>query len=118
MEAVLGNGLFQQFQSAMAAIPEREDASALASLLYYTSTPLTASQADQLVSALRQSSPGLIGGDSFGGFGSQGSIITDRVISAVSSFLAPPQVQALVQLQALQGNPTLTPSLHQNSAAN
>jgi len=54
LHTLMGDELFKRFQQYTGTIPERNVADQVAAQLYYTDTPLTAPQADQLAQVLAQ----------------------------------------------------------------
>jgi hypothetical protein len=112
IKATLGDASFSQYQQYQQTLPQRNVVSQLEQALSYTSTPLSTTQADQMVQILANTSPGTrdasnrtsvaIGiGAAFGAPGPT-SRITDTAIAQSQGVLAPSQIQALQQLQQTQ----------------
>lgn len=110
IKSTLGDAAFAQYQGFEQTQPQRNTVSQLEQRLSYSSTPLTASQSDQLVSILAANTPATTennplraafgGGGPMGGGG--GTKITDATIAAAQGVLTAPQVTALQQLQQEQ----------------
>jgi hypothetical protein len=109
IQSTLGPAAYQQYQSYEQTLPQRNTVNQLQQSLSYTSTPLTDSQADQLIQVLASNSSktsnptslrALQGGG--GPFGAQGAPITDQEITQAQGLLSQPQVAALQQLQQQQ----------------
>jgi len=69
--------------------------------LSYTATPLSGAQSQQLVDILGRTGP-LRTSDVGGGNAANNSTVTDATIAAAQGVLAPPQVQALQEIQQQQ----------------
>lgn len=116
IKAALGDVAYAQYQTYEQTGPQRNTVSQLEQRLSYTSTPLSSTQAEQLVSILAtttpapknsdagNSRPGMMfapgGGAGFLGGGT--SKITDASITQAQGVLAGPQLTALQQLQQEQ----------------
>ncbi|HWA10774.1 MAG TPA: sigma-70 family RNA polymerase sigma factor [Opitutaceae bacterium] len=128
LKSTLGEDGYKSFQQYSALISERNVADQLASQLYYTSDPLTPSQADQLVQVLaqnrfapqREPSPSATMNGTFidpqsysrriaqemqqNGMNmlNWSAPVTDTALSRAESVLTPAQIAALRQVQAQQ----------------
>lgn len=107
IKSTLGDAAYAQYQGFEQTQPQRNTVSQLEQRLSYSSTPLTSSQSDQLVSILAANTPAstennplraAFGGGPMGG----GTKITDATIAAAQGVLTAPQVTALQQLQQEQ----------------
>ena len=111
IKATLGDAGFAQYQQYQQTLPQRNAVTQLEQSLSYTSTPLSSTQAEQLVQILASNSPAtsnaannratVAAGFGFGGNGPT-SPITTAAITQAASVLAAPQVAALQQLQQTQ----------------
>jgi RNA polymerase sigma factor (sigma-70 family) len=102
---ILGPSLYQQYQTYNSTMPQRDAANQLASMLYATDSPLTGSQADQLVQTFSTNNAGRIAGASYANYGSASSVVTDAAVAQAAAYLTPTQLQALKQLQVIQQVP-------------
>jgi hypothetical protein len=128
IKSLLGDAGYDQLNHYEQTLPQRNVVDALQQRLAYSDSPLSASQAEQLVQILASTAPqatnpngtegggrrgGPVGdlGGRFGGFGGVASInaigagsapITPAALSQAQSMLAPTQVAALQQLQQQQ----------------
>lgn len=120
LRTLLGDAAFAEYQSFEQAAPQRRVVSQLEQRLSYTDTPLTSTQADQLVKILAATTPpdfvalpiapGYGGGSGMGmGFGSGGggpgatpAPITPAAVAQAQTLLDAKQVGALVELQQQQ----------------
>ena len=94
----IGQDKFAQYQNYDQTAPQRIVVNQIAQSLNATSNPLTPAQNDQLVALLAQNAaPNDTGGR-------QATPITDDIINAAQSFLAPDQIDALRQQQSRQNN--------------
>jgi hypothetical protein len=125
VKSLLGNDAFAQYEEFQRTQPQRALVSQLQQSLSYTASPLTTSQADQLVTILAANSPpaanrratsdapalpppdaggrggfGFVGGLGGGGFG--GTTITTEAVNADQQILSTSQLSALQQLQQTQ----------------
>jgi hypothetical protein len=105
IEATLGEVGYTQYKSYEEAMPQRNTVSQLGQRLSYSTTPLSDSQSEQLVSILATTgtTSGNQRGSMFGGPG-QGTttLITDATIAQAQGVLAGAQLEALEQLQQEQ----------------
>lgn len=113
IKATLGDAGYAQYQQYQQTAPQRNVVNQLEQSLSYTSTPLSASQSEQLVQILASNGPANSAannnraaiaatfGVGFGGNGPMGQI-TDAAINQSQSVLSASQVQALRQLQQTQ----------------
>ncbi len=113
IKATLGDAAYAQYQQYQQTLPQRNVVNQLAQSLSYTSTPLTSDQTEQMVRILAASTPPSTSNgastratvaSAFGvGFGGAfNTPISNNAITQSATVLAPPQVQALQQLQATQ----------------
>lgn len=113
IRSTLGDSAFSQYQAYEKTLPERTVVGQLEQRLSYSSTPLSDSQAEQLVSILSTTTSSRAANSSFpmpmpiGGMGGPVSIggtphITDATINQSLGVLAGPQVDALKALQQEQ----------------
>lgn len=115
IRSTLGEAAYQQYKGFEQTQPQRAVVSQLEQRLSYSSTPLTADQANQLVSILTATSPSSTGNNNNAGVfftaaaGAAGPTvggshvpITDATINQSLGVLAAPQIEALKQLQQEQ----------------
>lgn len=107
IQADLGDSAYSAYQQYQQTLPERGVVTQLQQALSYSSSPLTADQANQLISLLAQNAPAQPGVNVLMGpggvnVGSPATPISDQAITQAQSFLSAAQVQALQQIQAAQ----------------
>lgn len=114
IRSTLGETGFEQYQSYEKTLPQRSVVNQLEQRLSYSSTPLTSTQSEQLVSILATTAASRGGNpaippplSAFGGgiataFVGGSSHITDATINQATGVLAGPQLDALRQLQQEQ----------------
>jgi hypothetical protein len=98
---LLGDAAFGQYQRYQATIPEQNLIGQLQEKLSITPTPLADDQATQFLQALAQAktaSDAMLGTHSLLAGGGIAKV-TDQTLAIAQSVLAPPQVQALQQIQ-------------------
>lgn len=123
IRTTLGDGVYSQYKSYEATLPQRSVVDQLGQRLSYSTTPLSDTQADQLVQIMASTAPA--GTGSSGGGGARGAMamglvsafpggaqvaammgggakITDAAVTQAQGVLAPPQVAALQSLQQEQ----------------
>jgi hypothetical protein len=98
IKTALGETVYNQYQNYETTQPQRSLVGQLDQRLSYTDTPLNATQAEFLVTALANSTAGT----GSGGGGRISLPIADAVIQQSQSILTPGQLAALKQLQAEQ----------------
>ena len=91
MFALLGADGMRDFQAYLRLLPARRIATQLAGDLYYTSAPLGAAQAEQLVAAIAQAG---------GGRGQDGDYDWDTIFSEAKQVLSETQLNALRAIRA------------------
>ncbi len=119
IKAALGDSAYTQYDQYQATQPQRNVVSQLQQSLSYTSEPLTAAQAEQLVQVIATTAPttGAVtvggpgegggrggppgGGGAVGGTGGT-AIVTTAAVAQAQSVLTANQLQALTQIQQLQ----------------
>jgi hypothetical protein len=111
IKTALGDAGFAQYQQYQQTLPQRNAVTQLEQSLSYTSTPLTSTQAEQMVQILASNSPAstnttnnratVAAGFGFGANGPS-SPITNAAITQSATVLSSTQVQALQQLQQTQ----------------
>ena len=101
IKATLGADGFSQFETYQATQGQRGVVNQLQDSLSYTATPLTSAQSQQVADILGRTGPPRTG-DAGGGNNASNSTVTDATIAAAQGVLAPPQVQALQEIQQQQ----------------
>ena len=101
IKTTLGPDGFSQFETYQATQGQRGVVNQLQDSLSYTATPLSGAQSQQLVDILGRTGP-LRTSDVGGGNAANNSTVTDATIAAAQGVLAPPQVQALQEIQQQQ----------------
>lgn len=106
IKAALGETVYNKYQNYEATQPQRALVGQLDQRLSYSSTPLTSTQTEFLVTALASSTPAESTDQGGGGPGNWGggnrTPISDAVLQQAQSVLTPDQVTALKQLQTEQ----------------
>jgi hypothetical protein len=127
IESTLGSDAYAQYQSYEQTLPQRNTVNQIQQSLSYTSSPLTDSQAQQLIQTLAANAPPTHNNNPTSiraltvGTNNLTSPITPAAIAAAQTFLSPSQIAALVNQQAVQqasaaisasfqGNPIAVPS--------
>ncbi len=116
IRAVVGEAAYTQYRQYEQTLPQRNVVNQLQQSLSYTATPLSQTQAEQMVQILASSTPQHTSGTTlprldlssnrgrhgFGGLGGGSATITADAIALAQGVLAPTQLQALRQLQQAQ----------------
>ena len=104
IRSVLGDTGFAQYQNYEQTLPQRNVVDQLQQRLSYTSTPLTDSQANQMVQLLAANAPQRTNTNGFGQFFGAGpsTRINETDVNQSVGVLAGPQIDALKELQQEQ----------------
>lgn len=104
IKATLGDARFNQYQRFETTQPQRNLVSQLDQRLSYSSTPLSSTQSDFLVTALASGNPPNAGSQTGSGNwgGGNRATISDTVLQQAQNVLSPDQLAALKQLQIEQ----------------
>lgn len=103
LKAYLGDQNFAAYEAYNQQLNERQVASQLQATLSYTSSPLTDSQASQLIQAMYQTippdkQPPAIGLGAFSAFGGGMPSVSDDQLAAAKTLLSPAQYTALQEI--------------------